>query len=84
MSDLVTTADEAALQRHPFLRGGDLLAAGAGGTIATTAAGTTPARAHDSQVLAVSFGLPPERLLDTRVASTRQLIVDSSPSAFDS
>ena len=57
MSDLVTTADEAALQRHPFLRGGDLLAAGAGGTIATTAAGTTPARAHDSQVLAVSFGL---------------------------
>jgi hypothetical protein len=84
VTELVPTADEAALQRRRFLRGGALLAAAAGGAVATAAAGPTPAKAADTEVLSVAFGLPPERLVDTRTAGGRSLIVGSSSSAFDS
>jgi hypothetical protein len=80
----ITAADEAVLARRGFLRGGALLAAAAGGAVAASAAAAVPAQADASDVLAVSLGIPPERLLDTRTADGRALIVDSSPSAFDS
>lgn len=45
MTDPTPTADEAALQRRRFLRGGALLAAAAGGAVAASATGATPASA---------------------------------------
>lgn len=83
MPDLISAADQAVLQRRGFLRGGALLAAAAGGAVAS-AAGATPARADDSEFLAVSLGLPPQRILDTRTADGREQILHSSASAFDS
>jgi hypothetical protein len=84
VTDTTSTADAAVLQRRGFLRGGALLAAAAGGAVAASAGSALPARADDSEFLAASLGIPPERLVDTRTAEGRELIVASSSSAFDS
>lgn len=84
MTETIPAADEAVLQRRRFLRGGALLAAAAGGAVAASAGSVLPARADDPEVLAVSVGIPPQRLIDTRTADGRALIVASSSSAFDS
>lgn len=84
MTGTTSSSDDAVLQRRRFLRGGALLAAAAGGAVAAATSSAPPARADDLGVLAVSLGIPPERLVDTRTAYGRQLIVASSGSAFDS
>ena len=85
MTDIVpTAADQAALQRRGFLRGGALLAAAAGGAVAASVAGPVAAQAAEGDVLTASFGFTPFRYLDTRTADGRELIVGSSRSAFDS
>lgn len=85
MYDVVpSAADQTALQRRGFLRGGALLAAAAGGAVAATVAGPAPAQAAEGDVVTASFGFTPVRFLDTRTADGRRLIVGSSSSAFDS
>jgi hypothetical protein len=84
MPDLTAHTDEAILQRRGFLRGGALLAAAAGGAVAATVTGATPAKADAADFLSAAFALPPERFIDTRTADGRALIVDSSSSALDS
>lgn len=84
MTDPTSAADAAVLQRRRFLRGGALLAAAAGGAVAASAGTVLPAQAAATDFLSASFGIPPERLVDTRTADGRELIVASSASAFDS
>lgn len=84
MTDTTSAADAAVLQRRRFLRGGALLAAAAGGAVTASAGSVLPAQAADTDVLSASFGIPPQRLVDTRTADGRELIVASSGSAFDS
>lgn len=84
MTDPTSAADAAVLQRRRFLRGGALLAAAAGGAVAASAGSVLPAQAADTDFLSASFGIPPQRLVDTRTADGSELIVASSGSAFDS
>ena len=79
----MTISQQPPMQRRGFLRGGALVAATAGGAIASAASTVLPAQAAaDSAVL--SFGFGPVRLLDTRTSEGRQVIVDTSTGAFDS
>jgi hypothetical protein len=85
MSELVSAADAAVLERRRFLRGGALLAAAAGGAVAATAGSVLPAGA-DTVTYPSTFTIPipPERLLDTRSAEGLEAIVASSSGALDS
>lgn len=51
MSERLSAADEAAVQRRRFLRGGALLAAAAGGAVAAGATSAVPAAADSGQAL---------------------------------
>lgn len=80
MSDLATDGDEAVLRRRRFLRGSALMAAAAGGAVAATAGGVLPASATPVPQYAVTVGIPPVRLFDTR--SRTGQVVGSSPNAL--
>lgn len=80
MTEPVSTADEAVLQRRRFLRGSALLAAAAGGAVAATAGGVLPASASPSVEYAATFAVPPTRVFDTKTELGE--IVGSSPSAL--
>lgn len=84
MPDPITPADEAVLERRRFLRGSAMLAAAAGGAVAASAGSVLPASAEPTNYLAITFGIPAERLLDTRSEEGRKVIVASSESALDS
>lgn len=84
MSELISAADEAVLQRRRFLRGGALVAAAAGGAVAATAGSVLPASASPIFPATITIPVPPERLLDTRSAEGLKAIVASSSGALDS
>ena len=67
MSDPLSAADEAVLQRRRFLRGGALLAAAAGGAVAATA-GERAARERvpGPTISTVTIAVPVFRVFDTR------------------
>ena len=80
MTEPVSAADEAVLQRRRFLRGSALLAAAAGGAVAATAGGALPASATPLVQQSVTFAVPPMRVFDTKTGFGE--IVGSSPSAL--
>ena len=84
MTDLISAADQAVLQRRRFLRGGALLAAAAGGAVAASAGSVLPASAAPFFPASFTLPIPPERLLDTRSADGLEAIVASSSVALDS
>jgi hypothetical protein len=86
MTELISAADAAVLERRRFLRGGALLAAAAGGAVAATAGSVLPASAQPTPLYPSSFTIPvpAERLLDTRSAEGLKAIVASSSGALDS
>lgn len=84
MPEPTAPADEAALQRRRFLRGGALMAAAAGGAVAASAGSVLPAQAAPAYLTSITIAVPAMRLLDTRTAEGRKAIVASSASALDS
>ncbi|HEY0237870.1 MAG TPA: hypothetical protein VGC37_04420 [Friedmanniella sp.] len=85
MTELISAADAAVLERRRFLRGGALLAAAAGGAVAATAGSVLPASAQPNPTFPSSFTIPvpAERLLDTRNDEGLKAIVGSSSGALD-
>ena len=81
MTEPVSAADEAVLQRRRFLRGSALLAAAAGGAVAATAGGVLPASATPVVQYAATFAVPPTRVFDTKTELGRDRR-GSSPSAL--
>lgn len=84
MTNPISAADEAVLQRRGFLRGSALLAAAAGGVVAATAGSVLPASADTSSDSSVTIAVPPTRIFDTRTSDGRSAIMDSSNNALDS
>ena len=80
MTETVSAADKAVLERRGFLRGSALLAAAAGGAVAATAGGVLPASATPRVQQAITIAVPPTRVFDTRTELGQ--IVGSSPSAL--
>lgn len=80
MTEPLSPADEAVLQRRRFLKGGALVAAAAGGAVAATAGSVLPASANSVVQYAATIAVPSFRVFDTKTEVGK--IVGSSPSAL--